>query len=61
MGTKKHTLATTVAFTLALGLGAAAQEGTQEPVRIGAIVSTTGGLASLGIAKRGRGDQRPPA
>jgi branched-chain amino acid transport system substrate-binding protein len=52
MGTKKHTLATTVAFTLALGLGAAAQEGTQEPVRIGAIVSTTGGLASLGIAER---------
>lgn len=52
MGMRKRTLAATAALTLVWALPAIAQEAEQEPVRIGAIVSTTGGLASLGIAER---------
>lgn len=52
MGMRKRTLVATAALTLVWALPAIAQEAEQEPVRIGAIVSTTGGLASLGIAER---------
>lgn len=52
MSIRKFILAATAASTLACALPAMAQEKKQEPVRIGAIVSTTGGLASLGIAER---------
>ncbi|WP_199197079.1 ABC transporter substrate-binding protein [Ensifer sp. NM-2] len=49
---RKQTLTASVVLTLAWALPAGAQEEKQDPIRLGAIVSTTGGLASLGIAER---------
>jgi branched-chain amino acid transport system substrate-binding protein len=50
MSMRAKTAATVAALTL--GLTVSATAGDQTPIRLGAIVSTTGGLASLGIAER---------
>lgn len=52
MDTLKYILAVTAGLSLADTLPALAQDKDAVPISIGAIVSTTGGLASLGIAER---------
>lgn len=52
MNSNRNLLAAAIALAVLSPAPAMAQSASGEPIRIGALVSTTGGLASLGLAQR---------